>query len=239
MPRAWRVVVASVLAGFAATAGAEVVTPEAVAEATLNDWLAPVVAARAASVKIVVAPSDARRNLAPCQRAVGVVPPGARPVGRTVVGVRCVDGATWQTFLSADVQVEADVWQTTRALRAGESLAATDVARTRAPLTAADFDPRSRGLNTVDGRQASPVGRLLQRSVANGRALATADLKDAGRVNPGDPVVVVYQGAGFAVSAEGRAVGAADPGANLLIRLASGSVVQGTLRDDHRVEMVQ
>ena len=49
--------------------------------------------------------------------------------------------------------------------------------------------------------------------------------------------VGIRAGDGFSVASEGRAVGAADPGAMVLVRLASGSVVNGTLRADRRVEL--
>lgn len=221
-------------------------SPEAIGRAALIDALAPVVASRGAVAAVHVAPLDPRRVLAPCARMIGFVPPGARLVGKTLVGVRCLEGATWQTFLTADIRVEAPVWQTTHALRAGDTLGAADLKAAQALLTAADVEaasatnsqsPQARGLASIDGRAPAPLGRIVQRPVAMGRALAASDLREPGHVNPGDPVRVVYKGAGFSVSSEGRSVGAADPGANLLIRLESGSLVNGTLLADHRVEL--
>jgi flagella basal body P-ring formation protein FlgA len=178
------------------------------------------------------------------------VPPGARLAGRTLVGVRCADGSPWQAFLSADVRIDAPVWQSTRALRAGETLGAADVVPASMPLTPADIDAAladargapgrgnaARGLASIDGRQPAPIGRVLLRPVAAGRALLASDVRDEGRINAGEPVKVVYQGDGFSVSAEGRAVGPADPGSAIQIRLASGNLVSGTLRADHLVEL--
>ena len=258
-------VVAGVLVGvFAYSAiarGAEVTQlPEAVGRATLMDALAPVIATRGAVATINVAPLDTRRNLAPCARLAGFIPPGARLVGKTLVGIRCIEGASWQTFLSAEVRVEAAVWQSTRALRAGDPLGSADLVQTQAPLTTADIEAAAqaarqgasgasnatvnataaspaRGLATIDGRTPAPLGRIVQRPVAMGRALAASDLREAGRINPGDAVRLVYSGEGFSVSSEGHSVGAADPGANVLIRLAGGALVNGTLLADHRVEL--
>ncbi|MGI9026445.1 MAG: flagella basal body P-ring formation protein FlgA [Burkholderiaceae bacterium] len=249
--------VAGVLGLISYARGAEVSpTPEAVGHATLMDALAPVIATRSAIATVNVAPLDVRRNLAPCARIAGFLPPGARLVGKTLVGIRCIEGASWQTFLAADVRVEAAVWQSTRALRAGDPLGSVDLVQAQAALTTADIDAAAaiarqgasgtantitaapaRGLATIDGRMPAPLGRIVQRPVAMGRALAASDLREAGRINPGDAVRVVYSGEGFSISSEGHSVGAADPGANVLIRLASGALVNGTLLADHRVEL--
>ena len=223
--------------------------PESIAKDTLLDALAPALAARGATATVTVGAPDARRALAPCNQLAGFVPPGARLAGRTLVGVRCLDGtgagtgASWQTFVAAEVRVEGSVWQSTRALRAGEPLGAGDVTVTRAVLTAPDLEATGRGnvaarsLASLDGRLPAPIGRIVQRPVAAGRPLAASDVRDEGRIAPGDPVRVVYRGDGFAVSSEGHATGAADPGSTVSIKLSSGAVVAGTLRADHLVEL--
>ncbi len=140
------------------------------------------------------------------------------------------------------------MWQATHALRAGEPLMNGDVVLANATLTLADLDAAAaiargagpsamRGLASLDGRNAAPLGRTIQRPVGAGRPLAAADLREEGRVNAGESVRVVYRGEGFSVASEGRTVGAADPGSNVQIRLASGSVVSGTLRADREVEL--
>ena len=231
--------------GMARAASAVVPTIESVGRDTLLEALAPALAARGATATVNIPPADARRALAPCTQYVGFVPPGARLVGKTVVGVRCVDGANWQTFVAADVRVDAPVWQVARPLRAGEPLVAGDVVLATAVLAPADIEvalgsgSRARGLASIDGRTPAPLGRTVQRPVGAGRALAAADLREDGRVNAGEAVRVVYLGDGFSVSSEGRTVGAADPGSNVQIRLASGTVVNGTLRGDHRVELAR
>ncbi len=223
-------------------------TIESVARDALLDALAPALTVRGATALASIAPPDARRAPAPCGQFIGFVPPGARLVGKTLVGVRCADGTSWQTFVSADVRIEAPVWQATRALRAGEPLMNGDVVVANATLTIADVDTAlavargsgasaMRGLASLDGRNAAPFGRTVQRPVGAGRALAAADLRDEGRVNAGETVRVVYRGDGFSVAAEGRTVAPADPGSNVQIRLASGAVVSGMLRGDREVEL--
>ncbi len=225
-------------------------TVESVARDALLDALTPALTARGATATINIAALDARRALAPCGQLIGSVPPGARLNGRTVVAVRCIDGAAWQTFVSADVRVEAPVWQATRALRVGEPLSNGDVALSTAAMTTADIDVAAsvarggngngspaRALASLDGRMPAPFGRTIQRPVGAGHALVAADVRDEGRVAVGETVRIVYLGDGFTVSSEGRTVGAADPGASVQIRLASGSVVHGTLRADHQVEL--
>ncbi len=231
----------------------EAPSPESVARETLRDALAPALAVRGATAVITVAPVDARRLLAPCNLMTGFMPAGARLSGRTTVGVRCADGASWQTFVAAEVRVEGPAWQATHALRAGDPIGAGDLTPVSTVLTAPDLEvasqqarvdaaggranPGLRGLASIDGRAAAPIGRVILRPVAAGRALTLSDIRDEGRINPGDVVRVVYLGEGFAVSSDGRSVGSADPGANVMIRLASGALVAGTLRADHLVEL--
>ena len=230
-------------------------TPESVAKQALLEALAPALAVRAATATVTVGATDTRRTLAPCNLMSGFLPPGARLSGRTTVGVRCLDGvgsggASWQTFVAAEVRVEGSVWQATRALRAGEPLGAGDVTQAIAALSAPDLEAAgavvraaggpaatARTLASLDGRQPAPVGRIVQRPVAMGRALTASDVRDEGRIGAGDPVRVVYRGDGFAVSSDGHATGAADPGSTVSIRLASGALVNGTLRADHLVEL--
>ena len=230
-------VLAALVAGAPWAHAAEPPTPEAVALATIDDALRAPLARRGATAITRVAVADARRSLAPCLKSVGFLPPGARLVGKTMVGVRCTDGATWQTFVAVDVRIDGPVWTTTRPLRPGDMIGSADLVAGNAALAAADFDANPRGQAALDGRGPAPVGSTMQRATANGRALVQMDVRQAGRVDPGETVLVVYSGAGFAVSSEGRAVGAADPGAPLLVRLAGGSVVTGTLRDDRKVEI--
>jgi flagellar basal body P-ring formation protein FlgA len=244
-----KILSASLLLLGAASASAvsvTVPTAESVARDTVLEALAPVLAARGATARVDIAPSDARRGLAACTQMSGFMAPGTRLVGKTLVGVKCLDGANWQTFVSIDVKVEAPVWQATHALPAGSPIAAADVAPALALLTQADLDATSgrsntmsRGLSSLDGRQPPPVGRTLQRPVGPAHALTVTDLREEGRINAGDAVRVVYQGEGFAVTSEGRTVGPADPGGPVQIRLASGAVVAGTLRADRQVELAR
>ena len=226
-------------------------TPESVAQGTIDDALAPILAVRGATATVRVAPPDPRRAQAPCEQLIGFLPPGVRLTGRTVVGVKCADGSNWQVFVSAVVRVEGATWQATRALRAGEPLAAGDLALAPAVLNSNDLDAAAGmarsgaaqsaaslpSLASIDGRFPAPIGRVLQRPVAQGRALTASDVRDEGRVKPGDPVRIVYRGDGFSVSSEGHAVGAGDPGTTVSIRLASGALVNGLLKADHLVEL--
>lgn len=240
----------SIQAG-AAAAPAMPQSVETVARETLMDALAPALALRGAAAVVTVAPADGRRAAAPCDQLIGFVPPGARLAGKTLVGVRCADGSAWQAFVSADVRVDAPAWQATRALRAGETIGVGDLALVSMTMTAADLDvalataraggstgnAALRNLASLDGRMPAPLGRIVLRPVAMGRALTPADVRDEGRINAGEAVRVVYQGEGFSVSSDGHAIGPADPGSTVQIRLASGGVVNGTLRSDHLVEL--
>ena len=199
-------------------AAATIQTPESVAREFLTDTLAPLLATRGATAIVTVAPADARRAPAPCDHYTAFAPPGTRLSGKTLVGIRCADATPWQAFVSADIRVDAPSWQASRALRAGEVINDGDLVVASSPLSSVDVDAalasarggsrpaQVRGLASLDGRMPAPVGRVVLRPVATGRALTAADVRDEGRINAGESVRVVYQGEGFSVTSEGRAV---------------------------------
>ena len=177
---------------------------------------------------------DARLRLAACEQLEAFQPPGARATGRTMVGVRCLSGRSWQVFLPTDIHIEAPVWVSVQALPAGHVLAPEDVAQRSQEVLVIEGDNR-----TLTATDNPPFGATLARSVAAEAALRASDLHDASRVAAGDSVQVVYAGSGFTVESDGKSVNAAAPGQSVQVRMTSGSTVSGVLQQSHivRVEM--
>ena len=181
---------------------------------------------------VTVSPPDARLRLAACAQIEAYQPPGARPVGHTMVGVRCVSGRPWQVFLPADIHIEAPVWMVNQALPAGHMLAAEDLVQRTQEVLVTEGD--NRVLTAMD---TPPFGATLARSVGAQMVLHANDLHDANRIAAGDSVQVVYAGAGFTVQTDGKSVGAASPGQSVQVRMAGGSVVSGVLQQEHTVKV--
>ena len=214
---------------------------ESAARAALNDALAAIAAARNATVRVAIAPFDARRTVLPCAAMSGFIPPGARLSGRTLVGVRCTAGASWQLFVPAEVRVTAPAWRAAAALKPGRVLTESDLVPAPAELGHADLElgGDARGIALIPATGVAPIGRTVARAVASGAALAGADLLDDARMNAGDTVRVVYEGDGFAIASEGRLVGAAGAGKAAQVRLASGTIVRGIARADRAVVLAR
>ena len=58
-------------------------------------------------VEVSVGEPDPRIVVAACQRFEPFVPSGARLWGRTSLGMRCAEGATWTVFLPVQIKVYA------------------------------------------------------------------------------------------------------------------------------------
>src|SRR3954451_21197829 len=86
-------------------------------------------------VEITVGDPDPRLHLAPCARYEPFIPPGARLWGRTTLGVRCVDGATWSVFLSVQIKVYGPAPVAARSIPRGQAITAEDVRMERVEWT--------------------------------------------------------------------------------------------------------
>jgi flagella basal body P-ring formation protein FlgA len=173
-------------------------------------------------VEVTVGSLDPRLQLAPCARVEPYLLPGTRLWGRTAIGVRCLEGATWTVALPVTVTVHG------RALVAAESLAAGTVPPQGSLRMEATELTREAGSPVTDPAQL--VGRTLTRPLAAGQVLRMEHLRVTPTVASGDPVRIQLMGQGFTVQAEGQALAAAGEGQPLRVRTHSGRILAGTLR---------
>jgi flagella basal body P-ring formation protein FlgA len=104
-------------------------------------------------VEVQVGALDARLQIAPCGRVEPYQVPGTRLWGRTVVGLRCVEGATWSVTLPVNVVVRG------RALVAGEALAAGS------SLASASLRIEETELSREPGTPVTDTAQLVGRSL--------------------------------------------------------------------------
>lgn len=184
-----------------------------------------------ARVEIQVGQLDPRLRLAPCERIEPYLPPGARPWGRTRVGLRCIRGAArWNVYLPVTVKV----WG--RALVANGALAAGAVL-TSADLAQADVDlAEEASAVLVDATVA--IGRTLAQPLRAGQGLRQGHLRARVWFAAGDTVRIVAQGAGFSVAGEGQALTPGVEGQTARVRTESGRVLTGQPVGERAVELV-
>lgn len=172
-------------------------------------------------IEIQVGVLDRRVKLPSCDRAEPFLPRNARLWGRANVGLRCVAGASWTTF----IPVRIAAW--------GPALVA------RVPLPAGRIpQPEDFSVREVDwaASRSTPIANraLLEdqeliRPVAAGQPILAEYLRISPAVRAGEPVAVVVQGTGFAIRTEAIALATAAEGQPVKVRTASGKVLNGTI----------
>lgn len=181
-------------------------------------------------VEVEVGQLDARLRLAPCQRVEPYLPAGARPWGRTRVGLRCLQGTTrWNVYLPVTVKAFGRALVAAAALPAGTVLAAQDLREEEVDFAA--------GPGNAIADAAAAVGRALARPLAAGEPLHATDLKARQYFAAGQTVQVVAVGDGYQVSSEGQALSPGLEGRPVRVRTDSGRVVSGVAVAENRVEI--
>jgi flagella basal body P-ring formation protein FlgA len=180
-------------------------------------------------IEVTVGDPDPRLNLAPCRRFEPFLPPAAKLWGRTSLGVRCVDGANWTVYLPVQVKVLAPVLVAARPLPRGHALSSDDVRAERLDL--ASLGPGAYGAE-------EPIdGLVAARPVAAGEPLRKDFVKPPPVLAAGDPVRVVFEGHGFAVTTDGKALSAAGEGQSARVVTSTGRVLTGTAHSGRIVEI--
>lgn len=178
-------------------------------------------------VEVVIGELDPRLTLAACARFEPFVPPGAKLWGRSSLGVRCVDGANWTVFVPVEIRVFGAVQVAARPIARGRPVTADDVRIDRLDLT--------RISGAILGADDILDGNVAVRSIAAGEPLRRDLLRPPPIMAAGDPVKVVYDGIGFAVSIDGKALAPAGDGQSVRVSTAAGRILTGVARAGHVV----
>lgn len=180
-------------------------------------------------VTVKVGGVDPRLSLPACPAPEAFLQPGARPWGKTTVGVRC-SAPAWSLYLQAQVSVVADYVAAAVPLAQGQPLDASQLV-----LVKADIAAMPNGIIT-DVAQA--IGRTPTISLPAGTALRTDTLRSQQVIKQGQAVMLVARSANFSVSSEAKAINNASDGQVVQVRTQSGTVVSGLARNGGMVEIV-
>ncbi len=181
-------------------------------------------------IEMVVGQLDRRLRLAPCLRIEPYLPEGARPWGKTRVGLRCTEGPTrWNVYLPIHVKVFGAGLVATGGLAAGAVIGPADLATAEVDLA----EEPSPALVAPD----AVVGRALARALAPGQSLRASHLKVRQWFVAGETVTLVTQGAGFSAAGEAQALGNGFEGQPARLRTESGRIVSGMPVGERRVEL--
>jgi flagellar basal body P-ring formation protein FlgA len=179
-------------------------------------------------VTIKMGAVDPRLSLAACPAPEAFQQPGARPWGKTTVGVRCTAPA-WTVFLQAQVSVLADYITAAVPLAQGQAIDAGQ-------LTTMQGDIASMP-NGIITDMAQAIGRTPTVSLPAGTPLRLDALKSKPVVQQNQAVRIVSRGENFSVSGEGKAIGNAGEGQVVQVRTPRGAIISGTARMGGIVEV--
>jgi flagellar basal body P-ring formation protein FlgA len=171
---------------------------------------------------------DAERLAGTCEGFDVSMGNGARPWGRTQVAVHC-RGGTWNLWVPVQIRVTAEYLVIARPINAGQKLTDADV---RVQLGELSDLP-----NGVLMDKGQAIGRAAIASLAAGRPLRADMLRQPTVIQQGQSVKIVGTGSGFQVSNEGRALTNAVVGQVTQVRLNSGQILSGVVREDGSIEI--
>jgi flagella basal body P-ring formation protein FlgA len=179
-------------------------------------------------VTITVGQVDPRMALAACPEPQAFQQPGARAWGKITVGVRCT-APSWTVYIQAQVNVIAEYVAAAAPLAQGQPIDASQLAMVKGDLAALP--------NGIVTDMAQAIGRTPTISLPAGTPLRLDNLKSKPVVMANQTVRVISNGAGFSVSAEGRALTNAAEGQVVQVRTPSGAMLSGTAKAGGIVEV--
>lgn len=180
---------------------------------------------------VVAGQLDSRLRLSACDDVQTYLPQGARLMGKTRVGLRCVKGVTnWNVYLPLTVNVYGPGLVSTAALPAGHVLAAGDFRQAEVNLAEDMLQPAITDAAVL-------LGRTLTKPVTPGQSLRQTSLKPRQWFTAGEKVRIRVAGSGFSVAGAGEAITAGMEGQPARVRTDNGRVVSGLPVADRLLEI--
>lgn len=179
--------------------------------------------------EVTVGAVDSRLRLPRCAQPEAFLPAGSRLWGNATVGLRCSVPAPWTVYIPVTVRVMGMTVISARPLAQGQAISLADLSMQKQDLTQLPA-----GIITD---QNDAIGKTLTSSIPAGYPLRTDMLRAKMVVFQGQAVKITAKGAGFTVSAEGKAMGNAEDGQPVQVRTPSGQIVKGIARAGGVVEI--
>lgn len=180
-------------------------------------------------ISVRVGALDPSTRMPPCTSLQGYAAPGARPWGKTHVGVRCLGPNTWNILVPVEISAHGSYVVTARALAAGQVIQPGDLATLQGDLAALPA-----GVMTD---MTGIAGKTLKNSLAAGQPLRSDLLLAPILIRQGQTVKLFSRGPGFTATSEGKAINHAAEGQVVQVRVSSGQVISGKVLADGSVEV--
>lgn len=170
---------------------------------------------------------DPRIAMPACTKLEAFLPAGSQFIGKTSIGVRCMEKNGWSIFIPAQIKVSLNLLVSARQLPIGHTLNEQDLASQTTETT------QTEGLTNPN----QVLGKVLRYNIAAGQILREDMLRLPFSVTQGQIVQLAVQGDGFSVRSEGVALGNASEGQSVQIRIGLGRVIGGIARANGLVEI--
>ena len=164
---------------------------------------------------------DSRLKLHQCQQPLETfLAPGAKPLGKTTVGVRCNDHKPWALYVSATVNAYARVYQTRRNIDKG------------VVLTLADIMPVERNLAQLNYGyfldKNALIGKAASRRLNRDQIITPSQVAAPILIKRGEQVALIAKSSNFSVRMNGKAMMDGRKGELIKVKnLSSKRVVEG------------
>ena len=170
---------------------------------------------------------DQRISMPACAKLEAFLPTGSQFVGKTSIGVRCMEKNGWSIFVPVHIKVSLNLLVSARQLPLGHTLQEQDLASQTTEMS------QTEGI--TDPKQV--LGKVLRYGIAAGQVLREDMLRLPFSVTQGQIVQLVAQGDGFNIRSDGAALGNASEGQSVQVRIGSGRVVGGIAHANGIVEI--
>lgn len=195
----------------------------------VRQWLDDSLANSPGTPSYQISALDSRLRLDACRDMQVSLPAGNRLVGRSLLRVQCIDGASWSVSVPVQISISVTYYTAARPLAANQEIRAGDLAPQQGDLASLP------GSVVLDPAQA--VGRMLNSAIAAGNPLREEMLRGQTVIQQNQKVRVIFREGGIEVMNEGTALNNAQEGQPVRVKVSNGQTVQGTARADGSVEV--
>lgn len=160
---------------------------------------------------------DSRITLEACAKLQAFLPQGSRLLGRSMVGVRCIENKGWSILLPVQIKTSLEVWVSSRQLAAGHVLQIEDLSAQTIETTRVDGITHPLKIS----------GKVLRYGIGAGQILRDDMLRAPYSVTQGQTVQLLMLGQGFTVRSAGLALSNASDGEAVNVKSEAGKIVSG------------
>jgi flagella basal body P-ring formation protein FlgA len=179
---------------------------------------------------VTVGEIDKRLKLHACEELQTFLPNGSKAWGKTTVGVRCNGFKPWTIFISSQVQIYGDYYQTRKGFTQGQNIEESDLIKMNGEVSAM---PASIVTNVQ-----TAIGKTMLTSLVAGTPLRKEMFKDTPVVKQGQFVKVTLHGNGFTMSNEAIAINNASEGQVAKAKTNDGQLISGIARAGGVIEVI-